>query len=140
MHKVFGTKENEKYVDRKGAYIIPIKGDEIGVVETPKGFYLLGGGLNPGETVFQCIKRECMEEAGYEVEIKREVGSAETYSLHPTIGYFHSIQTYYVGELLDKIKEPIEPDHVFKYVRFDDLRDKMYLEMQLWAIEQAMAL
>ena len=41
MHKVFGTKENEKFVDRKGAYIIPIKGDEVGVVETPKGFFLL---------------------------------------------------------------------------------------------------
>ena len=80
-----------------------------------------------------------MEEAGYEVEIKGEVCSAETYTLHPTIGYFHSIQAYYVGELLNKIKEPIEPDHVFKFVRFDDIRDKMYLKMQLWAIEQALA-
>ena len=51
MHKVFGTKENEKYVDRKGAYIIPIKGDEIVVVETPKGFYLLGGGLDPCDSM-----------------------------------------------------------------------------------------
>ena len=30
--------------------------------------------------------------------------------LHPTIGYFHPIQAYYVGELLDKVKEPVEID------------------------------
>ena len=139
MHRVFGTKKDEKYVDRKGAYIIPIRGNEVGVVETPKGFFLLGGGIDADETDFQCIKRECMEEAGYEVEIKGKICSAETYTLHPTIGYFHPIQTYYAGELQDKIKEPVEPDHVLKFVRYDDLRDKMYFEMQLWAIEQALA-
>ena len=136
MHKIFGEKEHEKYYDRQGAYIIPIRGDVVGVVETPKGFFLLGGGLDSGESDFQCIKRECMEEAGYEVEIVKEVGSAEAYMLHPTIGYFHPIQKYYLGRLLNKVKEPVEPDHEFKYVRFEDIKGKMYLEMQSWAIEQ----
>jgi 8-oxo-dGTP diphosphatase len=125
--------------DRIGAYIIPVKGNEVGVVETPKGYFLLGGGLDANETDFQCIKRECLEESGYEVEIGEKVGSAETYMLHPTIGYFHPIQSYYVGKLLDKVKEPVEPDHVFKFVKFEDIENKMYLEMQRWAIEQAMA-
>ena len=97
MHKIFGTKEQNKYYDRQGAYIIPISGNEIGVVETPKGFFLLGGGLDSGESDLQCIERECLEEAGYEVEIVREVDSAETYMVHPTIGYFHPIQKYYLG-------------------------------------------
>ena len=138
MHKIFGTKEDERYVDRKGAYIIPIRGNEVGVVETPKGYFLLGGGLDIGETDFQCIKRECIEEAGFEVEIDKAVGSAETYSLHPEIGYFHTIQSYYVGKLLKKVVDPIESDHVFKFVKLDDIGDKMYWKMQLWAIEQAM--
>ena len=43
MHKVFGTKENAEYVDREGAYLIPIKSGQIGVVKTPKGFFFLGG-------------------------------------------------------------------------------------------------
>ena len=107
MHKIFGTKEDKEYKDRIGAYIIPVKGNEVGVVETPKGYFLLGGGLDADETDFHCIKRECLEESGYEVEIGGKVGSAETYMLHPTIGYFHPIQTYYVGKLLDKVKEPV---------------------------------
>jgi len=139
MHKIFGTKEDKEYKDRIGAYIIPVKGNEVGVVETPKGYFLLGGGLDADETDFHCIKRECLEESGYEVEIGGKVGSAETYMLHPTIGYFHPIQTYYVGKLLDKVKEPVEPDHVVKSVKFEDVENKMYLEMQRWAIEQAMA-
>ena len=55
MHKIFGTKEDKEYKDRLGAYIIPVKGNEVGVVETPKGYFLLGGGLDANETDFQCI-------------------------------------------------------------------------------------
>jgi 8-oxo-dGTP diphosphatase len=139
MHKIFGIKEQEKYYDRLGAYIIPIRDDEIGVVETPKGYFLLGGGLKTGETHFQCIERECMEEAGYLVEIEDEICSAETYMFLPELGYFHPIQTYYVGKLLNKVKESVEPDHIFKYAKFEDIKDNMCLEMQRWAIEQALS-
>ena len=51
MHKIFGTKEDKEYKDRIGAYIIPVKGNEVGVVETPKGYFLLGGGLDANETM-----------------------------------------------------------------------------------------
>ncbi len=56
-----------KYYDRRGVYIIPIRGNKIGIVETPKVFFLLGDGLNSGGSDLQCIERECMEEAGYGV-------------------------------------------------------------------------
>lgn len=38
MHKIFGKKESATYLGRRGAYIIPIKGEEVGVVETQKVF------------------------------------------------------------------------------------------------------
>ena len=50
MHKIFGKKQSAIYLERRGAYIIPIKGEEVGVVETPKGLFLLGGGIDNGET------------------------------------------------------------------------------------------
>ena len=50
MHKIFGTKEDKKYVDRIGAYIILIRRNEVGIIETPKGYFLLGGGLDADET------------------------------------------------------------------------------------------
>ena len=108
LHRIFGKEENVAYLDRRGAYIIPIKGEEIGVVETPKGLFLLGGGIDGDETDNQCIIRECIEEAGYQVEIKERVCSAE----------------------------PVEQDHVFRWVKYEDIRGKMCLEMQNWAVEQ----
>ena len=136
LHTIFGKEENVAYLDRRGAYIIPIKGEEIGVVETPKGLFLLGGGIDGDETDNQCIIRECIEEAGYQVEIKERVCSAETYYEHPTIGFFHPIQVYYSGKLVKKVREPVEQDHVFRWVKYEDLRGKMCLEMQNWAVEQ----
>ncbi len=47
-HKIFGVKENVKYSDREGTYLIPFKNNKVGVVKTPKGYFLLGGGLEKG--------------------------------------------------------------------------------------------
>ena len=136
MHKVFGIKEDEKYLDRKGAYIIPIKDGKVGVVKTPKGYFLLGGGIDAGESHEETIIRECLEEAGYTVKIGEFVCSAETYAKHPTLGYFHPIQSYYRGELMEKVQEPTESDHKFMWVDLDEIRGKMFTKMQDWAIEQ----
>ena len=138
IHKVFGMKENANYIDREGVYLVPMKEGKIGVVKTSKGYFLLGGGLDNGESHEECIKRECLEEAGYTVSVGSKVCSAEMYYEYPTIGYFHPIQTYYVGELLEQICIPVEDDHEFVWVDFNELVNNMYLEMQSWALEQCM--
>ena len=136
MHKVFGIKEKAEYVDREGAYLIPIHNNEIAVIKTAKGFFLLGGGVGINESHEDCIKRECIEETGYTAVIKEKICSAETYTTHPKLGYFHPVQSYYVGELKEKVSEPIETDHMLKWVKYDDIKGKMFAEMQNWALEQ----
>ena len=136
MHRIFGIKENVQYIDRKGAYLIPINGEQVGVIQTPKGLFLLGGGIENGETDTLCIMRECMEETGYSVLISKKVCSAETYAKHPAIGYFHPIQTYYLGELIEQKQPPAESDHKLVWVNHSNLKGKMYVEMQNWALEQ----
>ena len=138
MHNVFGIKDNVNYIDRVGAYLVPINESKIGVVRTTKGYFLLGGGLDSDESYEDCIRRECLEEAGYTISVRHKVCSAETYCEHPTIGYFHPMQTYYVGELLEQVSIPAEDDHEFVWMDFNDIKGNMYLEMQNWAIEQCM--
>lgn len=140
MHKIFGIKENAEYVNREGAYLIPIKDNQVGIVQTHKGFFFLGGGIENGEKHDECIKRECLEEAGFKVEVGEKICSAETYFLHESIGYFHPIQTYYFGSLISKLLEPAEQDHKFWWIDYDELRGRMYLEMQNWALETAFAI
>lgn len=136
VHRVFGAKENSEYIDRKGAYIIPLKDDKVGVIETAKGFFLIGGGMDYGESEEHCIIRECIEETGYQVEIKQRICSAETYCEHLTVGFFHPIQVYYSGILLEKIREPSEVDHAFRWISIESVPSRRFLEMQSWAIMQ----
>ena len=136
MHKTFGVKCEGSYVDRKGAYIIPSHNGKLGVVQTSKGFFFLGGGIDENETDIECIQRECLEEAGCSVVVKEFICSAETYIEHPVIGHFHPIQNYYAGEIIQKDREPMEADHKLVWMSYEELKDNMFVEMQNWALEQ----
>ena len=138
MHKIFGTKENVEYTDRVGVYLIPIRNNQVGVILAPKGYFFLGGGIENGEDHIACLHREAREESGYTPVIKVKVCSAETYCVHPPIGYFHPIQTYYLGDLAEKVSTPDEKDIRFVWVELDQIRGKMCIEMQNWALEQAL--
>ena len=37
---------------------------------------------------------------------------------------------------MEKIQEPIENDHKLVWVKFEDLKGNMYMEMQNWAVEE----
>ena len=136
MHRIFGIMENAEYINREGAYLIPVHNNKIGVIKNDKGYFLLGGGLDRNESHEDCIKRECIEETGYTAAIKEKICSAETYTTHPKLGYFHPVQSYYIGELKEKVSEPIETDHILNWVKYDDIKGKMFAEMQNWALEQ----
>lgn len=136
-HKIFGVKENVKYLDRVGAYLILFQNNKVGVVKTPKGYFLLGGGLEKGEHDTDCIERECLEEIGFSVYVEDKICSAETYMKHPAIGYFHPIQTYYFGELLEKVSAFTETNHILCFIEYEQIKENMFLEMQNWALEQA---
>ena len=136
MHKVFGRKEDAQYLDREGAYLIPYCNDCVGVVKTPKGYFLLGGGLEAGESHLECIKRECMEEVGCIPCVEGKLCSAEAYTIHSAIGYFHPIQTYYIGKLLNQKAVPMETDHELCWMEYDRIKGKLFAEMQNWALEQ----
>ncbi|MBR6070097.1 MAG: NUDIX domain-containing protein [Ruminococcus sp.] len=138
MHRVFGVKENAEYRDREGAYIIPVRGDKVGVVRTHKGYFLVGGGIEDGESHTDCLVRECREETGYTVAVGERLCTAETYLFHSSIGYFHPIQTYYRGEFIAQETAPTESDHEFMWVRYDDIKGKMFFEMQDWALKKAL--
>jgi len=136
MHRTFGDKQNAEYLDREGAYLIPCRNNKIGVIKTMKGYFFLGGGLEKGESHLACIERECLEEAGYVACVKNKLCSAEAYVEHPTIGYFHPIQTYYCGELLEKVTSPTETDHILCWIEYEELKGNMFVEMQNWALER----
>lgn len=135
MHKVFGEKLNIEYTTRKGAYLIPINGDKVAVVKTPKGYFFLGGGIEEGETDTECIIRECREETGCEVTVGQQVCSAENFTYHKRVGYFHPVQTYYTGTVGRTTDWRIERDHTLMWIDYTEIKGRMFSEMQNWALD-----
>ena len=138
--KVFGEKkEGLSYRTRIGAYLVAVYNGRAAVVRTPRGYFLLGGKIEEGETHPACIQRECLEESGYQVSVGAFIGSAETYCQHPTIGWFHPVQYYYVGRLEKQVQAPIETDHHLEWLPIEELQEKMVLKSQWWAIKKALS-
>ena len=136
MHKVFGEKLRTNYTDREGAYLICFNEGKFAVVKTPKGFFFLGGGMEDNETALECIERECIEEIGYTVKVIEKICSAEHYTYHKRIGYFHPVQTYYIGQLLKmENRFSVEKDHTLMWLGYEELRGRMFSPMQNWALD-----
>lgn len=139
MNRTFGEKiPGAHYFDRAGAYLIDIKGDKVLTVKTPKGYFLLGGGIEEGENSEECLIRECLEESGFSIKIDKYLFAADTYCIHERRGYFHPIQYYFSGSLIEKVQEPVETDHSLEWILADELEEKMYVKQQVWAVEQYM--
>ena len=137
-HFVVGEREaGADYYERPGAYIVPISPDgKFGLIRTKGGYCFMGGGKEQGEDDIACLHREALEESGYKIEIGEYFASAEQFKPDQTdIGYFHPMQNYYTGKLLEKVCEPVEPDHFFEWVSFDEIKDRMPIKMQRLAIE-----
>ena len=136
MHRIFGKQEKEVGFYRPGAYLVPVCDGKVAVAKVGERRYLLGGGIEGDETREQCVHRECLEEAGYRCRIDGFLASAEWYVLDEKGIQHHYPQFYYWGTLLEKQAEPTERDHELIWIPLEDLRGKMHLEMQNWALEQ----
>lgn len=137
MNKTFGEKiSGAHYLDRAGAYLICVKDKKVLTVKTSKGYFLLGGGIEAGENHEECLRREALEEIGYSIEIGSYLFAADTYCIHERIGYFHPIQYYYSGALIEKVQEPVEEDHSLEWLPYEEIESKMYVRQQIWAVKQ----
>ena len=138
FHKVFGEKvEGFSYQTREGVYAIIFDGNRLATVKTNKGHFLLGGGLDQNESHEDCLKRECLEEIGYDIEIKGGICKTEGYHLIGSTNY-HMISYYYSVELKTKVQKPMEKNHVLEWVLLSQLEEKMFLNHQVWATKQAL--
>lgn len=93
-HKVFGAPQpGSDYWDRPSAYGIAFDGQGRAAVVycERKGYFLLGGGMDPGETEEDCIRREALEEAGLAVTIVEKVCAGEEYTTTKDGRPFHPI-------------------------------------------------
>jgi 8-oxo-dGTP diphosphatase len=134
----FGVRVDEvKYIDRPGVYaVIENEDEQIAVIKTGTGYFLPGGGMDPGETEAEALKREIMEETGYQVLSSVELGEATEYiKAYREEKYFRIHSTFFKVQLGSKIGEGVEKDSRLVWLCREEALKLLVRPGQVWAIE-----
>jgi 8-oxo-dGTP diphosphatase len=137
--KQFGKREEAAYIDRPGAYgVILGANGKIGVVDTPVGFYLVGGGIDKDEDPEVALTRECLEEIGYEATVIQKIGVAAQYVYSKVEDkYFNKIGNFYLIRLGKIVGGAQEADHRLEWLEKNEAIKRMAHEFLSWAIAEA---
>lgn len=136
MHE-FGTRlEGIDYIDRPGVYAVMENSLKmIAVVETGSGYFLPGGGIEPGESELEALKREVLEETGYQISTVAEIGEAVEYiKAHSEEKYYRLRSRFYKVNLNSKAGNGIETDHRLVWLCQADAIERLTRQSQAWAI------
>lgn len=137
----FGERlKTEHYHIRIGVYGIllnPVT-DEIIVVSPPNGSYLLPGGeKEQQETDEETLKRECIEELGFQIEVGEYIGAGEDY-FYSTYRkkYYHNPAYFYMINSWEEIGEPLEDFNGIEWMTIPEALKKLKRGSHRWAVEQ----
>lgn len=103
-----------------------------------KGYFLLGGGIDPDEEHADCIKRECLEGAGLHVTPTDFICKGDYFQfIEQTKTDFHGIGYFYHMNINGVVAQPTEPDHFLVWLAIEEIKEKLFLPHQIWAVEEA---
>lgn len=138
--KVFGKRDYKlNYWKRTGAYAV-IQNDQqqfLCVKDLDGLLFLVGGGVDEGESPESALLRESIEETGHEIQIVKRIGRAERHwvsSKYPNDSQ-HNIGILYAAELLEKVAEPVEKE-IMCWADYGDLEKNLLHEHHLYLINQ----
>lgn len=135
--KEFGEKvESVEYLQRAGSYAVMIKDGRAGVLKA-KGYdtyFLVGGGIDAGESDAETLRREAIEEIGFHVEIGEKIGEAIEYFYSEREGKYVAKQChFYRAELNGKAEH--EGKHELVWITPRELGE-MHHQSYRWILER----
>lgn len=137
-----GKIEGVEYRIRQGVYGVMVNREDnsVAVLKTSTGCFLPGGGVEGDETHEECLKRECIEEIGYEVRIGDFIGSAERYFYSTTHHeYMVSDGYFFLVNVNKKLSVSTEDDHELVWISQSEIEESLFHEHQIWAVKQVIS-
>lgn len=102
----------------------------VAVIRTDRGYFLPGGGAEPGETPADTVRREVYEEMGCKIEHLRRIGEAVQF-FSADDGEHEMYAVFFTGEVTEKLV-PVGDE--LCWIPFMELEGRMYHECHLWAV------
>lgn len=128
--------ENNQYTKRAGAYgVIKNDDNQIAVAKVDTRYFLPGGGIESGESLEECLKRECLEEIGAEISVLDNFARGNCYffstlrNIHmESLGHFFTCQ---IDRILDI---ETEESHELVWLDIEQAIKLLYLDNQKEAV------
>ena len=136
MREFGEKKEGVEYYVRPGSYGVLIENDRAAVIKSKlfDKYFLIGGGIKKSETEIEALRREALEEIGYEIKIGEKIGTAtEYYYVEINDQHVAKIGNFYRISLLGKVKNDAETELL--WIEKDELGE-LYHRSQQWIIEE----
>lgn len=137
---VIGQKlEDKKYDFRETCFGICIKNGKILLVKKNEQFSLIGGGIENNETNEECLKREFIEESGYEILNIKPFITIDCFWLAAGKWPLESLANFYIVEVGEKVCEPTEEGHIVQEIKIEDAEGFLPLPYHKKALELFMS-
>lgn len=126
-----GKDQGHDYQYRKTVYVVLPKGDTYGVVQVRDRAFLVGGGVEAcDEEMTDALRREVLEETGYDLELTGYLTTVKDYQfLNQKHAFFIDADVYH-GKLTDQLMAPKEKDHELVWLSKDKILKKLIVPCQ----------
>ena len=126
---------DKKYDFRETCFGICLKDNKMFLVKKNDQYSFIGGGLESNETHEECLKREFIEESGYELLDIKPFVIIDCFWLAAGKWPLESLANFYIVKIGRKICEPIEFGHIVEEIDIKDVANLLPLPYHQKALE-----
>jgi 8-oxo-dGTP diphosphatase len=120
---------------RPSAYaILRNAAGQLAVARTPKGFYLLGGGGDAGESAQETVEREAREECGLILKTGAVLGRAIEIVHAPAENTCVEKRSVFIDARIVGTVAPAEADHELFWLEREEAISALAPESHRWAV------